>query len=103
MAESAGLSDSIAPYTDPIKHCENLIAIGTDNALWHIWQTAPNNGWSSWASLGGILTSSRAVGRNADGRLEVFVRGTDEALWHIWQLTPGGAWSSWASLGGVII
>ena len=25
---------------------------GTDGALWHIWQTAPNNGWSGWASLG---------------------------------------------------
>jgi acylphosphatase len=79
-----------------------VFATGTDNALWHIWQTAPNNGWSSWASLGGVLTSSRAVGRNADGRLEVFVRGTDDALWHKWQLTPGGAWSGWTSLGGVI-
>jgi hypothetical protein len=30
---------------------------GTDNALWHIWQTAPSNGWSGWNSLGGILLS----------------------------------------------
>jgi hypothetical protein len=29
--------------------------VGKDNGLWHIWQTAPNNGWSSWASLGGQL------------------------------------------------
>jgi hypothetical protein len=28
---------------------------GTDSALWHIWQTAPNNGWAKWASLGGVL------------------------------------------------
>jgi hypothetical protein len=28
---------------------------GTDNALWHIWQTAPNNGWSSWNTLGGQI------------------------------------------------
>jgi hypothetical protein len=34
-----------------------VFARGTDNALWHIWQTAPNNGWSSWASLGGVLFS----------------------------------------------
>lgn len=79
-----------------------VFATGTDSAVWHIWQTAPNNGWSPWASLGGIVTSNRAVGRNADGRLEVFVRGTDDALWHIWQVTPNGAWSAWASLGGVI-
>ena len=58
---------------------------GTDNALWHMWQTAPNNGWSGWASLGGVLTSNIGVGRNADGRLEAFVRGSDNALYHIWQ------------------
>ena len=34
-----------------------VFARGTDNALWHIWQTAPSNGWSSWASLGGVLFS----------------------------------------------
>jgi len=77
-------------------------ATGTDSALWHLWQTAPNGGWSGWSSLGGVITSDQALGHNADGRLEVFVRGTDDALWHIWQTAPGGGWSGWASLGGVI-
>ncbi len=58
---------------------------GNDNALWHLWQTAPSSGWSGWASLGGTLTSQIAVGHNADGRLEAFVRGTDNAVYHIWQ------------------
>jgi acylphosphatase len=79
-----------------------VFARGTDNALWHIWQTAPNNGWSGWASMGGIITSVPSVGRNLDGRLEVFARGTDGALWHIWQTAPNNGWSAWASLGGVI-
>ncbi|HEX8651392.1 MAG TPA: matrixin family metalloprotease [Pyrinomonadaceae bacterium] len=78
-----------------------VFAKGTDNALWHIWQTAPNNGWSGWASRGGVMGSKVAAGRNQDGRLEVFVRGTDGALWHIWQHAAGG-WSGWASRGGVI-
>jgi hypothetical protein len=60
---------------------------GTDQALWHKWQTAPNSGWSGWLSEGGVLTSDIAVGHNADGHLEVFVRGTDNALWHNWQTT----------------
>jgi acylphosphatase len=72
---------------------------GTDNALWHIWQTVPNGGWSGWSSLGGGLTSNPTVGRNADGRLEVFVRGTDNSLYHIWQM-PTGGWSAWNPLGG---
>lgn len=33
-----------------------------------------------------MLTSNIAIGTNADGRLEAFVRGTDNALWHKWQV-----------------
>ena len=78
-----------------------VFARGSDHALWHNWQTAPNNGWSGWASMGGWI-DRLAVGRNADGRLEVFARGSDRALWHIWQVAPNDGWSSWASLGGAI-
>ena len=45
---------------------------------------------AQWSSLGGVLTSNITAGRNADGRLEVFVRGTDNALWHQWQTAPNG-------------
>jgi len=75
---------------------------GTDNALWHNWQTQPNGGWSGWASEGGVLTSNIAVASNADGRLEAFVPGSDLALWHNWQIQPNGSWSGWASEGGVL-
>ena len=81
-----------------------VFGVGTDNALWHLWQAAPHAGpWSSWSSLGGGIISFPAVALNSDGRLEVFVRGTDNALWHNWQTAPhAGPWSGWASLGGVI-
>ena len=77
-------------------------ARGTDNALWHCWQTSAGGSWSGWASLGGVITSTPAVVANADGRLEVFARGTDGALWHLWQTAPNSGWAGWASLGGVI-
>lgn len=77
-------------------------ARGTDNALWHCWQTSPGGSWSGWASLGGVITSTPSVVANADGRLEVFARGTDGALWHLWQTAPNSGWTGWASLGGVI-
>jgi hypothetical protein len=77
-------------------------ARGTDNALWHIWQTSAGGGWSGWASLGGGITTDVVVASNHDGRLEAFARGTDNALWHIWQTSAGGGWSGWASLGGGI-
>jgi acylphosphatase len=57
-----------------------------------------------WISLGGVISSSVAVGNNRDGRLEVFVRGTDGAVYHKWQTTPNGGWiQHWYQLGGFII
>ena len=76
-----------------------MFARGSDQALWHRWQTAPNNGWSDWASLGGWIDSP-VIARNLNGSLEAFVIGSDHALWHNWQ-TSGG-WSGWTSLGGWI-
>ncbi len=39
------------------------------------------------------------VGRNADGRLEVFYIGTDDVLYHTWQVSTGGGWSGENLLG----
>jgi hypothetical protein len=76
-------------------------ARGSDGALWHKWQTAPNGNWSGWLSEGGWI-DRLDVGRNADGRLEAFARGSDAALWHKWQVAPNGTWSGWKSEGGWI-
>jgi C1A family cysteine protease len=79
-----------------------VFGLGTDNALWHIWQLTPNGSWSGWASLGGVLAGDPCVVANADGRLEVFARGANNALLHIWQTAPNDGWSAWASLAGII-
>jgi hypothetical protein len=79
-----------------------VFTIGDDGNLWHIWQTAPGGSWSSWNSLrmpgSSIGYANLTVGRNADGRLEVFLTGPETTLWHSWQQMPGGSWSSWNSL-----
>jgi len=46
-----------------------IFARGGDGAVWHNWQTAPNNGWSGWYSLGGWVDIIE-VAKNADGRSE---------------------------------
>jgi hypothetical protein len=78
-----------------------VFMIGSDRRLWHIWQTAPGNGWSGWDSLSvpeegahGIV-GTPAVGSNADGRLEVFISTGVGAWWHRWQLAPNSGWSGW--------
>ncbi|HMQ33089.1 MAG TPA: hypothetical protein PKD53_20325, partial [Chloroflexaceae bacterium] len=40
-------------------------ARGANNALYHIWQTAPNGAWGSWSSLAGAVTSNPAAARHA--------------------------------------
>jgi hypothetical protein len=99
--EGVGLRNVVAMGVNADGRLE-AFAVGTDLALWHIWQVTPGGVWSAWTSLGGVLTSDPSVGRNADGRLEVFARGTDDALWHISQVTAGGVWSAWNTLNGVI-
>src|SRR5207245_1388493 len=82
---------------------QEIFALGDDHGLWQKWQTAPSNGWSEWKSLGRplgeiSLGGSLTVGRNQDGRQEVFAVGGDGNVWQIWQTAPNGAWSNWAKL-----
>jgi hypothetical protein len=51
-------------------------------------------------SLGGVTLFQPTVGRNLDGRLEVFVVGTSRQLWHRWQGSPGGAFVNVTATGG---
>ena len=64
--------------------------MGRDDTLWHIWQVAPNAGWSHWESLGKPRDlvdgsdppqdrdrSEPFVQKNADGHLEVFAPGNE--------------------------
>ncbi len=77
--------------------------IGSDNALWHKWQTKPGGTWGGWFSLekpsSGNAFFIPFIRKNDDGRLEVFTVGTDGMLWHLWQVAPNAAWSQWTSLG----
>ncbi|HTD34213.1 MAG TPA: protease pro-enzyme activation domain-containing protein [Candidatus Elarobacter sp.] len=79
-----------------------VFALGQDGNVYHVWQTAPNNGWSGWASLGKpaspIANGAPFVGRDQDGRIEVFATGNDGTVYHIWQTAPNNGWSAWAAL-----
>jgi hypothetical protein len=59
-----------------------------------------NGGWYTfgWQSLGGGVQGGPAVGRNQNGKLEVFVRGNDDYVYSKSQITPGGGWADWGQL-----
>jgi hypothetical protein len=78
--------------------------VGSDNLLWHSWQTAAGLGWSAFFPVGGSpppggLQGDAAVSTNSDGRLEIFARAIDNSVWHAWQAAPNAGWGAWSRLG----
>lgn len=54
----------------------------------------------SIASLGGNIADQPGLGKNPDGRLEVFGVGPKGNMLTAFQTEPNGKWSDWFSLGG---
>jgi hypothetical protein len=74
---------------------------GTDNALWYRHSDGSN--WSSWMSLGGVLTASPAAVSQSAGKIDVAVRGSDGALWTRSTTNGGSSWSAWSKIGGQLL
>jgi hypothetical protein len=74
-----------------------------NQAIYHLWQVAPNSGWSTDAALGtGNFAKQLCAATNFDGRLEAFYVGTNDEIYHNWQKSPGGGdWSGENGLGGL--
>ncbi|HZQ47400.1 MAG TPA: hypothetical protein VFC07_10340, partial [Verrucomicrobiae bacterium] len=83
----------------------DLFVIGTDGALYHVNQTAPNAGWGSWNSLGGTWSQDAdiAIGNDLNGEEDVFVIGNTGNLYNNWQTAVNGAsWHGWNDIGGTL-
>jgi hypothetical protein len=79
-----------------------LFAVDRVGAVWHIWQTAPNGGWSRWGSLDNPGVAPRGplgLGLQEDGRLVLLLATADGGLWRRSQQGPGaGPWEPWEPL-----
>src|ERR1700704_1537731 len=94
-------SPAVAPNADGRLEAFVRVGLMSTGSLWHVWQTAPNNGWSAWDDLdGGIGAHFALLIANSDGRLEAFAITSVGNVSHAWQTAPGAAWSGWAGLGG---
>jgi hypothetical protein len=79
---------------------------GPDNRLW--WRQQTSSGWSSWASLGGTITSrpTAVYWQCPDSEiLGVFARGADGAVWGRVEYHVSGhtTWTSWSSYGSHLL
>jgi hypothetical protein len=75
---------------------------GTDNGVWHNWQTAPSSAtWSGFSGRGGSMTSGPVAARNASGRVSFVIRGANNVLFYNAQTSPGSAaWTGYSTVGG---
>jgi hypothetical protein len=75
---------------------QTVFGQGTDDQLW--WTQGAN---SSWAPLGGVLTSKPGAANVDATTYSVFARGSDGA---VWERDHGGSqWDAWHSLGGQVL
>lgn len=81
-----------------------VFVVDVDGQLWNIRQASANDSYSGWnffgSPPGAALADRPALARNADGRLNLFMRGTDGALYQQWETAVGTMnWSGWVSMG----
>ncbi|MFD4923062.1 hypothetical protein ACFWNE_17405 [Streptomyces goshikiensis] len=72
------------------------------NQLMYLREKADHTGWEkpAWVA-GALLLGDPAVGRIADGRIELYLTGTDGVLYHTWATSPGAeGWPPAQKIGG---
>jgi hypothetical protein len=86
-----------------------VFVVGTNSSVYHAYQKVPGTSAATNWSAFSIISSSRvsetaklAVGKWANGALELFVIGTDGVLYDNYQATAGNStsWSGFLTLGG---
>ncbi|HEV3317947.1 MAG TPA: hypothetical protein VG488_13300 [Candidatus Angelobacter sp.] len=104
FADSPAVSSTTFQWWVKANGSLEIVYIGTDNNLYHNFQS-PNSpgGWNGQVALGGAA-KSLVIANNADGRLEIVYIGTDNNLYHNFQSpnSPGG-WNGQAALGGAAL
>ncbi|MER6100406.1 family 43 glycosylhydrolase [Streptomyces sp. NPDC001728] len=80
----------------------NVFALDAgDRAMLRRVQLDPNTDtWSPWESFGGPAGAVPTLGRNADGRIDVFSLAPGGANLHHRTQRPDGGWYGWEEFGG---
>jgi Peptidase family C25 len=108
----AGWTTLLLPATGALAAAPNvdgrleLLVVGTDGQVRHLWQLTPDGNWSSAVAVGDAnqVGSVLSAGRCGDGRIEVFAIRPGDGLWRGF-LVPsgGGAWAGrWWLPGGYL-
>lgn len=69
-----------------------IFYIGTDDQVYHDWQTSQDGPWNGAALFGGSA-QQLCLCHDQDGRLEMLCVGMDANVYHYWQTSLNGPWS----------
>jgi Repeat of unknown function (DUF346) len=90
-----------APVRDNVVPTIDVLARGTDNALWHRWWKA-GEPWTCWQRLGGDLAAGGGIASHGTGILHLVALGSDGRIkdrsFENENVIRGG-WSNWVDLG----
>ena len=94
----------VAFGADPRVERVDVCGIGPTGTPFHNFRNAPSDRWSGWTSMGGggdlSINSGLALGRNLDGRLELFGLGPTGVPHSNAQTARDGGWGGWRRLEG---
>ncbi len=87
----------------PSGRLEAFVIDDQDAAVWHSWQTDPDEGWSDWDLLGnpgGSQARDPATLTHLPDNRVMAVVSTDGSVWHVSSPQPGPSafWPAWTSL-----
>lgn len=103
-SSSAGTSWSNPTYLGTSSNAADgrleVLYIGTNDVVYHNYQTAHNGGWSGESPLGTTSNAELELGMGLDssGKIEVLYVGTDNNLYHNHQTTMNGGWAGESKL-----
>lgn len=79
----------------------NVMARGTDSALWWTYTIDGGKTWKAWSKVGGILTSSPSCTEPIANVIECYVRNSQNGVSQIDRIN--NAWGAWADVGGILM
>lgn len=98
----APILDPVGPVANDVNGCLAVVSRTDKGNVLVCTQTGINGAWpTEWVDLKGAATGDPVIGRNPQGRLQVFIRGAGGRIQHKVQSSPGSdRWNGWYDLGG---
>jgi MYXO-CTERM domain-containing protein len=78
-----------------------VLARGSDHAIWHNYYDLTSKAWAGWSSMGGAVSTGAAAITWSDGHAELFAADEKtQTAYHNWSGDFPGGWHGWVAMAG---